>query len=74
MINPLYPGKRWMYLIVGTAVLLFSGLIYGWSLFSRYFAELYPDWSLSQLSVTFTISMTCFCLQRTEAYLAWIGL
>ena len=36
--------------------------IYGWSLFKAPFGEVYPDWSLSQLSMTFTISMVFFCL------------
>ena len=52
--------KRWWYLAAGTIVLLFSGLIYGWSLFSGYFREIYPDWGMSELSLTFTISMISF--------------
>lgn len=55
-------NKRWLYLIVGTVLLIFCGLIYGWSLFRAPFSEIYPEWSLSQLSMTFTISMTFFCL------------
>lgn len=54
--------KRWIYLAIGTVILLFCSLIYGWSLFSQYFGELYPEWSLSQLSMAFTISMIGFCL------------
>lgn len=57
-----YSGKRWLYLIVGTILLIFCGLIYGWSLFKAPFAAIYKDWSLSQLSMTFTISMIFFCL------------
>ena len=52
-----YSGKRWLYLIVGTVLLIFCGLIYGWSLFKAPFAAIYTDWSLGQLSLTFTISM-----------------
>lgn len=54
--------KRWIYLAMGTVILLFCSLIYGWSLFSQYFGELYPKWSLSQLSMAFTISMIGFCM------------
>ena len=57
-----YSGKRWLYLIVGTVLLIFCGLIYGWSLFKAPFAAIYTDWSLGQLSLTFTISMIFFCL------------
>lgn len=55
-------NKRWIYLAIGTVLLIFCGLIYGWSLFKAPFAEIYPEWSLSQLSMTFTISMTSFCI------------
>ena len=55
-------NNRWGYLAAGTVLLLFCGLIYGWSLFRTYFNELYPSWTVSQLSMTFTISMVFFCL------------
>ena len=53
---------RWLYLMISTLILLFGGLIYGWSFFVRYFSAEYPTWKPSQLSMTFTISMTCFCI------------
>lgn len=55
-------NKRWLFLGTGTLTLLFLGLIYAWSIFRTPFGELFPDWSISQLSMTFTISMIFFCL------------
>ena len=55
-------NKRWLYLGTACAAFLFLGLIYAWSIFRTPFGELFPDWSVSQMSMTFTISMTFFCL------------
>lgn len=54
--------KRYLILGLGAVLLLFCGLIYAWSLFRTPFQEVYPQWTLSQLSMTFTISMTFFCI------------
>ena len=55
-------NRRWLYLGTATLSLLFLGLIYAWSIFRTPFGELFPVWSVSQMSMTFTISMIFFCL------------
>lgn len=55
-------NNRWISLIAGTLMLLFLGLIYAWSIFKKPFSAEYPDWTLAQISMTFTISMIFFCL------------
>jgi OFA family oxalate/formate antiporter-like MFS transporter len=55
-------NKRWLYLFTAILVLLFMGLIYAWSIFRVPFSALYPDWTGSQISMTFTISMMSFCI------------
>ena len=60
MDNKINGGKRWLYLAIGTVMLLFLGLIYAWSIFKVPLSEIYTDWTVSQISLTFTISMIMF--------------
>lgn len=54
--------NRWVYVIAGTFILLFAGMVYAWSVMSSPIASQYPEWSKAQLSITFTLVMTFFCL------------
>lgn len=54
--------KRWVFVAAGTFILLFAGLVYAWSVLSRPIAAEFSQWSTGQLSLTFTLTMTCFCL------------
>jgi OFA family oxalate/formate antiporter-like MFS transporter len=58
----LFKNKPILQLIIGTLVLLFLGLIYAWSIFGASLATTFPSLSVSQLSMTFTISIISFTL------------
>lgn len=53
--------KRWGYLALGVFALLFSGIIYAWSILKAPLAESF-GWSEAQLSVNYTLTMSFFCL------------
>jgi OFA family oxalate/formate antiporter-like MFS transporter len=62
MTNHAEPKTRWLQLAVGTLMLLLTGLLYGWSIFRKPLGEMFPEWSATNLSAPFSISMIFFCL------------
>lgn len=54
-------NKRWLYLAVGVFAMLFSGVLYAWSILKIPFKESF-SWSDSVLSLNFTLTMCFFCL------------
>ena len=56
--------NRWTYAVVGVIVLLLAGLVYAWSVISSPVAAYFTEWTKAQLSLTFTICMGFFCVDR----------
>ena len=54
-------NKRWFYLAAGIFAMLFSGILYAWSILKIPFAEGF-SWSGATLSLNFTLTMCFFCL------------
>lgn len=54
-------NKRWIYLIAGVFTMLFSGVLYAWSILKIPFKAEF-NWSDSALAVNFTLTMCFFCL------------
>lgn len=54
--------NRWVYAGIGILVMLFAGLVYAWTVLQAPIAVMFPQWTKGQLSLTFTITMVCFCL------------
>ena len=51
-----------MYIIIGTFILIFSGLVYAWTTLAAPIQARFPEWSEAQISLTFTIVMSGFCI------------
>ena len=54
-------NKRWLYLISGVFTMLFSGVLYAWSILKIPFKSEF-EWSDSVLAFNFTLTMCFFCL------------
>ncbi|MCL2851558.1 MAG: MFS transporter [Defluviitaleaceae bacterium] len=55
-------AENYKFLAAASVVLLFLGLIYAWSIFHAPFSLMFPSWTVSDLSMTFTISIIFFCV------------
>lgn len=55
-------NKRWIYAVTGTVILLFAGLVYAWSVLASPLVAYFTEWNKAQISLTFTICMSFFCL------------
>lgn len=54
-------ANRWVFVVVGIAVLLLDGLVYAWSVLAQPISREFPQWTKTELSLTFTIMMIFFC-------------
>ena len=54
-------NKRWFYLAAGVFAMLFSGVLYAWSILKIPFSTEF-GWDASVLSLNFTLTMCFFCL------------
>lgn len=54
-------NKRWLYLVSGVFTMLFSGVLYAWSILKIPFKNEF-EWSDSILAFNFTLTMCFFCL------------
>jgi len=58
--------RRWIYLIFAAAAMMFMGLVEGWSIFILPLEHKFPGWSLTQLSVTLSLTELGFCSRRVH--------
>ncbi len=54
-------NKRWLYLVTGVITMLFSGVLYAWSILKIPFKNDF-NWSDSVLAFNFTLTMCFFCI------------
>ena len=53
---------KWLYLAVGTLMMLLVGLLHAWSIFRAPLSIMFPEWNATQMSTTFTVSILSFCI------------
>lgn len=58
--NP-HISVRWRYLTIGVIAMLFSGILYAWSILKSPLSSAF-GWSASQLALNFTLAMSFFCI------------
>ncbi len=54
--------NRWIPVIAGSLIFLFTGMVYAWGTFSLSISHEFPQWTQAQLSLTFSLVWTFFCL------------
>ncbi len=54
--------KRIVYGASGVVLMLFLGAMYSWSYFKVALDTAYPAWSQTNITLNFTIMMSCFCI------------
>lgn len=54
--------RQYSYIAAGVMVLLFGGIIYAWSTLSVPMIAEFKEWTLSQISFTFTLCTLFFCI------------
>lgn len=54
--------KRILYGASGVVLMLFLGALYAWSYFKVALGAAYPVWSQTEITLNFTLMMSCFCL------------
>ena len=54
--------NRWIPVIAGSLIFLFTGMVYAWGTFSLSISQEFPQWTQAQLSLTFSLVWTFFCL------------
>ena len=54
--------KRTLLGASGVVLMLFLGAMYAWSYFKVALGAVYPAWSQTNITLNFTIMMSCFCL------------
>ena len=49
-------------LVIGTLSYLVLGLLYAWSVLRIHIVEAFPDYTATQMSLCFTLIMSCNCI------------